>query len=137
VVLLSVKYCFMKILIAKFKGKFSLSTPRGRKGGVDLHPHFFLTSALDENVWLTLRPGRFTPGKEHLHPLNTDWVGPIVGLDAFVEETSLVPSGILTPDLPILNVVAVSSMLLQSQILAVRHLNFSLLKSFTVAILFI
>jgi len=31
----------MEILTVKFKGNFSLSTPRGRKGGVDFQPHFF------------------------------------------------------------------------------------------------
>jgi hypothetical protein len=34
-----------------------------------LHP--FLTSTLDEDEWLTSRPGRFTPGKEPRYPLNT------------------------------------------------------------------
>jgi len=61
----------MKILTVKFKGKFSLSTPRGHKGGVHLQPHFFLISALDGSVWLNLCPDCLIPGKEHLHPLKT------------------------------------------------------------------
>lgn len=40
----------MKILTVKFKGKLSLSKPRGPKGGVDLQTHFFLILALDECV---------------------------------------------------------------------------------------
>ena len=40
-----------------------------------------LTSALDAGGWLTARPGRFTPGKETLCPLNRSVGEPRVVLD--------------------------------------------------------
>jgi hypothetical protein len=38
-------------------------------GGVDVHIHIFLTSALVGGEWSASRPCRFTPGKSPRYPL--------------------------------------------------------------------
>jgi hypothetical protein len=38
-------------------------------GGVDVHTHVFLTSALVGDEWSPSRPGRFTPGVKDTVPL--------------------------------------------------------------------
>jgi hypothetical protein len=51
-----------------------------------------LTSALDGSGWLTLRPGRFTPGKDTQYPLYTRLCGTL-GL-VLTGTENLVPTGI-------------------------------------------
>jgi hypothetical protein len=46
-------------------------------GGVEVQLHVFLSSALEEGVWLALRPGDTAPGTH----CTGGWVGPRVGLD--------------------------------------------------------
>jgi hypothetical protein len=51
-------------------------------GGVDVHIHVFLTSALVGGEWSASRPGRFTPGKKTpITHWTGGWVGPTTGLD--------------------------------------------------------
>jgi hypothetical protein len=44
--------------------------------GVDVQLHSFLTSKLDGVEWSVSRPGRLTPGKEPLVPLDRRLDGP-------------------------------------------------------------
>jgi hypothetical protein len=41
-------------------------------GGVDVHIHVFLTSALGVREWSASRPGRFNPGES---AASTHWIG--------------------------------------------------------------
>ena len=59
--------------------KFSLSTPcshKGGGGGVQVHPHSFLSPALDRCDWLTSCFCCFTPGEKPRNPLNKILFGP-------------------------------------------------------------
>jgi hypothetical protein len=47
-------------------------------GGMEVHLHALLTSALDAGELSALRPGRFTPGTHSIR----GWVGPRAGIDA-------------------------------------------------------
>jgi hypothetical protein len=65
--------------------------------GVEVQLHSFLTSALGGGVWLTSRPGRFTPQKRTLVSTG-DWMGPRPGLDVSEKrKRPFVLTGIRTP----------------------------------------
>jgi hypothetical protein len=69
--LLKFKYLLLSINPnGKGKGKVHPRTGHeGSEGELRYSSTLFLTLALDEGVWSTLRPGRFTPGKETRYPL--------------------------------------------------------------------
>jgi len=49
---------------------------------VEVLLHAFLTSALEGDVWLASRPGRFTPGEVPRYQLMAGWLGSGAGLDS-------------------------------------------------------
>jgi hypothetical protein len=61
-----------------------------------------LTLALDGGGWLKPRPARYTPGKETRYLLYRRLSEP-QGRSGWVQETSLPPTGIKTPDRPTRN----------------------------------
>jgi hypothetical protein len=64
-------------------------------GGVDVHIHIFLTSALVGGEWSTSRPGRSTPEERApgTHCIG-GWVGPGAGLDDVEKKKFLTLSGL-------------------------------------------
>jgi hypothetical protein len=57
-------------VIILIKAKVSSSRSQRSIGEIEVQLHSFLTSALDEGVWLTSGPGRFTPRKIPQQPFN-------------------------------------------------------------------
>ena len=66
-----------------------LSTLWLHKGGAEVWLYSFLTSASAGSEWLTLRPSRFTPGKQTHCPLNARLDGPLSRFGRFWEEETL------------------------------------------------
>ena len=67
---------------------------RKRKGEYRYSSTISLTSALDESVWLTPRPGRFTPGNDSLPIVQeAGWTSRPV----WKGEENLTPTGIQSP----------------------------------------
>ena len=76
----------------------SLSKPRKLIGGVEVHLHLFLTSALDGTDWSTSRVGRFISRKNAINHWTGGWVGHITGLDLLEKIKISCLYGIRTPD---------------------------------------
>ena len=76
-------------------------------GGVEIHIHSFLTSALHGGVWLTSNPGRFTPA--HIQQ-ETGWATVPV-LTFWKRGKSLSPAGIPSPNRPVCSLVTVPTTL--------------------------
>jgi hypothetical protein len=76
---------FRNFAYAPKNAKLSLSTPRRRRGGVDIQLRSFLISAHDGGEWSVSRPGLFTHAEVLRYPLSgklvRGWVEPRAGLD--------------------------------------------------------
>jgi hypothetical protein len=76
-------------------------------GGIAQH---FLNLGTRRGVWLASRPGRFYPGERPGTHCTGGWVGPGAGLDRCGKSRA---TGIRSPDLPALSVVAIPTELSQ------------------------
>jgi hypothetical protein len=64
-------------------------------GGMDVHIHIFLTSALVGGEWPASRPGRFTPAERDPDTQwKEGWVNPRAGLDDVEERKFLTLPGL-------------------------------------------